>query len=411
MNNLMVLSRKRTLFSLLLVVFIDLFGFGLLLPYLPYIATHFHASGTYLGLLFTSYSFCQFLMNPVWGSFSDKWGRKPTLVFSMMGNLAGLLLCAQAHSFAMLLAGRIVSGLSAANLSIAYSSITDLSSEEERPQWMGFLGAVFGLGFTLGPAMGAVLYPFGFQMPFYVAASLCFLNACLVVMWLSETRPAAGARENAGAREKLPLHLMPSILSHPYTGLAITVFFVFTLATTQVESMLTLYLFDEFSFSPREAGYLMGALGMVGIVIQGTAIRPISKRFSQRQVVFAGLLVSIVGYFFLSVPHTLIVLFLFLTLVSLGRGFLHPALTTLASMGASVQHRGFVMGVFQGSSSLARTVGPLIAGLVYDHWDHRAPFRVALVFMIAATFAALLYSQSAQKNNRKRIISEPRLQP
>ncbi len=367
-------SAKASLPSLFAIIIVDLIGFGVVIPILPFYADSFGASATVLGLVFTCHAGAQFLFAPVWGRISDRWGRRPVMLVTIAGTSAALALLGAADSLFLLFVARLLGGVFGANISVATAYITDVTAEDERTKYMGLLGASFAVGFILGPAIGGGLAPFGYHVPMYFAAALAAIN--FVVAWgrLQEPKRAAQAPDRA-RRFRLP--------ADPRVQRLCLAYFIFVFGISQLETIFALFMKDRFQWDARQVAFILVFLGVLMAGIQGGAIRPLSRRFGEKRLLMYGTL--LVGPMLAMVPLMPTVWWMIvpLGLSSVGRGLVHPALLSLVSRAASPEDRGLVMGTFQSSASLARVVGPLAAGALYD-------IRLGLPFFLAGALMALV---------------------
>ena len=365
----MATSPKASLASLYAIVVIDLIGFGIVIPILPFYADSLGADATVLGLLLTCYAGMQFLFAPVWGRLSDRYGRRPVMLATIAGTAAALTLLGFSTSLTWLFAARLLGGLFSANISVASAFITDLTEEDERARYMGLLGASFAVGFILGPALGGLLAPYGYGVPMLAAAALAALN--LVAAWLKLREPERirSSREGlAWPRESSARRLCLG-------------YFVFTFAVTQLETVFAFFMMDRFNYDAKGVAFVLVFMGLVMAAVQGGAIRPLARRFGEKRLLIAGVLLlapslAAVPWF----PHVGLLL-LPLAASSVGRGIAHPAMLSLISRASSADNRGLVLGAFQSSASLARMVGPLSAGALYD-WREPSPFWLAGLLMV-----------------------------
>lgn len=370
------MSEPRAALPVLLgVVVVDLIGFGIVVPILPYLAVEYGAgssSGIWIGVLLSSYAAAQFVFAPLWGRLSDRVGRRPVMLATIAGTAVSLLLLGFARSLATLLAARLLAGAFAANVSVASAYVADATDEQERPRWMGLIGAAFGVGFLLGPTIGGMLSPWGHSVPILTAAGLAAANWIHAALRLVEIpHRAAGGRE-AGLVQVLRA---PSVLWLCVCNL------VFALSVTQLESIFQLFLMDRFEFDALRTGLLMGGMALVMVAIQGGGMRKLAARFSERSLVWVG--AALMGLTFAAVPatSTLSPLLLLLGFGAVGRAVTQPSLLSLVSKVAPAGQRGAAMGAFQSAASLARVFGPFAAGWLYDR-------RAGAPFVLAAGLAA-----------------------
>ena len=383
-------DRKRALFTLFLVVCIDLIGFGIVIPILPYYARAFGASAFELGWLMTSYSLMQFLFSPVWGAVSDRVGRKPVLIMSIFATALTLGFMGFARSLLWLFIGRIAAGVSAANISTAYAYVSDVTSEADRSKGMGLIGAGFGLGFIIGPAIGGILSVHGYDVPLLFAGGLALLNGILALRLLCEP-PLDSATRASHRFKRFAFVEYSRVLAHPLTRLAIGTSFLVTVAVTQMEVCFAIFMAAKFGYDARHAGMLLGLMGVVMVVMQGGLIGKLSKRFGEIPLIRVGAAIAAASLFSFAVAPTIGGVVLALILYAVGGGMINPSLSSLASKGAPADLRGSTMGVYQSAGSLARVIGPPTAGWLYDQTSQSAPFfsgvvLLGLVVVIAVSF-------------------------
>ncbi|MBA3356881.1 MAG: MFS transporter [Pyrinomonadaceae bacterium] len=361
--------KRSPLVVIFTTVFIDLLGFGIVIPVLPFYAegTQFNATPRTVGLLFASYSVMQLLFSPVLGRLSDKYGRRPVLLISIIGTGIGFLILGFATTLWMLFVGRILDGISGGNISTAQAYIADITTKEDRAKGMGLLGAAFGLGFIFGPAIGGILSRWGIHVPFLFAAGLCFANAILLFFTLPETvTPDHPARVSA-ARGRGFTQLINS-LKQPRLGFILTIYFLFIVAFSIMTTSFSLYTMFRFGYGAHHNGYLFAYVGLIAVIIQGVLIGRLVKRFGELWLVIVGALFFAVSLF--AVPFVgpnaggLLALLIGGGIFSLGNSLSTPALNSLASKSVGAADQGSVLGVTQSVASLARAVGPSIAALL-----------------------------------------------
>lgn len=353
------------------VVIIDLIGFGIMIPVLPFYAREFGASATTLGFLFTSFAAAQFLCAPAWGRLSDRIGRRRVMLLTIAGTGLALLGLGLARSLAWLFVARALGGAFAANIGVASAYISDVTSEQERTRWMGMLGACFGVGFVLGPAIGGLLAPFGYAVPMFAAAGLAGAN--LVHAALSLREPAAHARRTdpAGPALRAPLVWRLCVAN-----------FVFSLAVAQLETVFAFFMADRFGYGARDVAVLLIAMAVLMGAIQAGGMKTLAARWSERSLASAGSLLLAAGFLAFPQPASVALLLVPLALCAVGRAVLQPALMSMVSLAAPANERGSVMGSFQASASLARVLGPIAAGWLYDR-QLAAPFWLAGALLLA----------------------------
>lgn len=382
-------STRSALPILFLTVFIDLLGFGIVIPLLPLYAEHYNATATTIGLLMGSFSAMQFLFAPIWGGLSDRWGRRPIILFSLGGSIVSYLLLGFAQSLAGLFVARLLAGAAAANVPVAQAYVADTTSAEDRAKGMGMIGAAFGLGFIFGPAIGGTLTLYGYALPAFAAAGLSLLNLVWATWRLPESRRAPDF--NSPLSHPMQLNRLRHVIGIPQAVSLLLLLFVTTFSFANMETTFALLGQDRFAFQPDRIGRLFAFMGIIAAVVQGGLISRLVKRFGEPRLVFSGALLMAVGL--LWTPYAAEIRFLLIALAALaaGQGVLHPSLTSLLSRSADPGEQGAVLGVGQSLSSLARIVGPVWGGILYQRTSPAGPYvSVALIMAVAALCAVRL---------------------
>lgn len=375
----------RTLLPVLLTVFLDLVGFGIVIPLLSFYAETHGATPLQVTLLMASYSLAQFLMAPVWGALSDRFGRRPVLLFSIAATALGLAGFAAAASVPMLFLFRTLHGVATANISTAQAAVADVTPPEKRAMGMGLIGAAFGVGFTVGPVIGGELSAYGMAVPIWAAAAMSALNFVLALFLLPETRKPGAAPSRT--RSLNPARFL-EVARHPTVGLCVVLTFVLTFAFAMMESTFSLFAEHGRGLDAPTIGRMFGVAGLVMIFIQGGLIGPLVRALGERALIPAGILVLSVALALLPFAPPIAPMLLIFVAIAIGQGVTGPSLQGLISRGAREDEQGFVLGTNQSMSALARALGPLIGGLAFTHIAEGAPFWlsaavVALAFPLA----------------------------
>lgn len=374
-----------------LTVLIDFTGFGIIIPLLPFWAQHLGANAVQVGLIMTAYSLAQFLFLPVLGRLSDRFGRRPIILYSLLIEALSSALSALVGSFALLLVVRFIGGLGAANIGSAQAVISDTTTPAERAKGMGMIGAAIGLGFVLGPALGGALATLGLAVPFWVAAGIALVNAALVFAFLPETRKVGAATAKAGltVRSLLPLTGLAASFKSPAIVRLLAINLLYTLAFTAMEAMFPLFSHATFGWTATQNGYLFVYVGVIMVIVQGGLIGRIVKRFGVQTALLAGLALLGGGLLLLPLGVTLPMLLLAIGVLSAGSGAVSSTSSTLGSLAAGAEEQGQTLSALQSFSGLGRIVGPVAAGWIFSVGGPGAPFVVgglltALTLLIAA---------------------------
>ncbi len=398
----------KPLIIIYLTVFIDLVGFGIVLPALPYYAENapFYATPFELGLITSSYSIMQFIFSPILGSWSDRIGRRPILFFSILGSAVGFFVLGFASTIWMLYAGRIIAGITGGNISTAQAYIADVTTRENRAKGMGIFGAMFGLGFIFGPAIGGILSRYGIEVPFVFAAVLCLINAALVYFILPES---VKFNARTGEFRKNRLAEIFQSLSRPQFGTLTAIYFFLVTSFSIMTYAFVLYTIFRFNYTAEQNGYIFAFIGILAVIFQGGMFEKLVKRFGENPMMLVGCLMMTASFF--AIPFIspqfggLTALLLVTAFLAIGNSMASPAITSLASKVSGDAEQGQSLGVLQSGASLARAIGPIIGGVLLnnalnqvDDATVQRTFWTAAAIMIVAFLVALYYSKIERSN-------------
>jgi multidrug resistance protein len=385
------LSRLAIIF---LTIFIDLIGFGIVLPLLPFYAQDYGATPTIIGLLVAIHPAMQFLFGPIWGRLSDRIGRRPILLLGLVGSGLSYMIFGLATNLTWLFASRIMQGIAGANIPVAQAYIADSTDAENRTRGMGLVGAAFGLGFIAGPAIGGVLVNFGFALPGFFAAALSLANAGAAYFYLPESLSAANREKAAAAgagglmeRAKLAV----AFGRQPAIGTLMVIYSLHTFVFAAFTTVFPLWIGYRLGYDAQHAGYLLAYLGLLMAIVQGRLVGPMARSLGERRLLVTGTLTLVAAYALLPLAGGLILLCGVLVPVAVGSGLNWPTATSLASQYTADDRQGAVLGVMQSLSALGRTFGAAWAGWVFGRWTPASPFALnSAIMCLAAAFALVL---------------------
>jgi MFS transporter, DHA1 family, tetracycline resistance protein len=378
---------RNAILMVALVVLVDITGFGLILPLLPFWAERLGANPFEVGLILTVYALAQFLFTPLLGTLSDRYGRRPVILGSLLIEALGFVLTAISGTLPLLLVARFVGGLGASNIGSAQAVVADMTAPKDRARGMGMIGAAIGLGFVVGPALGGVLASFGSTVPFWAAFGVAIANALLVLALLPETRVR---QEAASHRDLNPFALFSGwqrAIRTPAIARLIIVNLFFTLAFTAMEALFALFSQRVFGWKATQNGYIFTYVGVIVVLMQGGMVGQLVKRFGEHAVQLGGLVLLTLGLALLPFGVSLGVLLLALGVLSIGEGAVTPTTNALLSLATPANAQGETLGLAQGMAGLGRVLGPLAAGWLFSVGIGLPFFFGALLTLVALLFA------------------------
>jgi MFS family permease len=363
-----------------LVVLIDLIGFGIIIPILPhYSEIYFHANEFEIGVLIASFSFFQFLSNPILGRLSDRIGRKPVITSMLVVSFFAYLLYAFATNYWLALFARSVAGIGGGSLSAAQAYIADVTDKSERAKGMGLIGTAFGVGFVLGPFIGGALSVYGFMVPNLAAAGFSLLAFCIAYFVLDESLQTKADNSN----KKSSLFNMDGYItafSQKQTGVLITIFFILTFSIANTYGTTPILGYRILKLTDAQIGYLFGVIGIVTIFVQGYLIGVLTRRFPEKSLLYFGVSIMTLGLLLIPYSNSLLLLILFFVITVFGLAILSPVIFSLISQAASPTEQGKVLGVNHSMGSLGRVLGPLWGGFAFNYFGYQSPFLTAGIF-------------------------------
>ncbi len=362
-----------------MAVAIDLIGFGVVFPILPVYARRFHVSSATATGLVSAFAAATFLFSPIWGRVSDRIGRKPVLVLSLVGTCVGSLLTGLAGGIALLYVGRVVDGISGASVSVAQAAVSDVATPEQRARLFGLLGAAFGIGFVAGPALGALAALAGPRVPFYVAAALAGINAVVALRRLPETHhPGEHSATGPDTRSRNPL---AALAGGRGVGALIAVAFGALLAFSSFEATFALFGQRRLGFGIGSSAAVFAVIGLVIVGVQGGLVHNVVTRIGETATLRAGLLVDLAGLLVLAFARTWLGLVPALLALTVGQGLVQTTMSSTLAGRADPARRGEVLGAQQSAGGLARVVGPVLGGVLFQRVGPGAPYIAGAAVM------------------------------
>ena len=362
-------------------VFIDLLGFGIIIPLLPFYAETFGATAFTVGMLATSFSLMQFIFAPIWGRVSDRVGRRPIILLGLLGSCVSYLAFAMAGTLAGLFAARIFAGIAGANIPTAQAVVADLTTPENRAKGMGMVGAAFGLGFIFGPAIGGFLSRYGYAMPAFFASALSLANFVAAWFLLPETlKPEHRAIERVGRMDALR-----TALARPHLPLLLLIGFLVVAAFSAFESTFALFAERTYAFHASTIGYVFAFVGIILVIVQGFLVGKVVRHIGEHHIVPASLAIVAIGLLMIPGTRSVAALLVANGVMAVGMGFNNPALMSLVSRYTAAEDQGGVMGLTQSLNSLARIIGPMWGGFAFDNLGIGMPYISAAGIMAIAS--------------------------
>jgi MFS transporter, DHA1 family, tetracycline resistance protein len=379
------------MFVLYLVVFIGLTGVGIIVPLFPFFGEQVGASPAEITMLMAVFALGQFIAAPLWGRWSDRVGRKPIFIITLAGSAVAYVLLGLAETVPELLFSRLVGGLMAGNIPVAFAAAADVTSGKDRSMIMGRVGAAFSLGFIFGPAIGGLLAgpaptAEDFLLIALLAAGLCLFAVLVTVFSFKETHPRSKRSAKPVSMRLISVKGVSRYLTWPVLGALIGVNFMFVAGGSMMDSTFALYAFKEHDFGPTDIGFLFTYMGVIMAFVQGGAIGPLTKRFGDAPVLRMGIFFYVIGLGLMIVASGLFSVLLALTFLTMGNALFVPASSSMASQNAPGSEQGAALGAFQAAGNLGRVLTPAVSGLIFAAYGTTAPFFVAIALILPTFF-------------------------
>jgi predicted MFS family arabinose efflux permease len=380
-------------FVILMTILIDVTGFGIVLPLLPFYAAVFQAGSTALGVLVSSFALMQFIFSPILGRLSDKVGRRPILLLSITTSVASFVLFSLANSYVILLLSRIVAGL-ATEVGVAQAYISDITSEKERARGMGKVGAAQGAGFIIGPAIGGFLSIYGFSAAGFAASALALINLVFAFLFLPESKKKGKEHKETDSGLGF-LGGLAKTLSNPLMNSLLAILFIMSLAFSAFPVIMPLLAISFFGLTSSDMSIFFVYFGLIQIVFQGFIVGKLVNRVGEEKLIVSGSFLMTVSVFLMALFPNLTIFFALTTMMMAGTGMLQTSIPSFISKRTTADERGGVLGVTQSVSSIARVPGPLIAGFVYEFSGLAAPFFLSASMLMFATVLGIRIASSS----------------
>ncbi|PKL82038.1 MAG: tetracycline resistance MFS efflux pump [Ignavibacteriae bacterium HGW-Ignavibacteriae-3] len=387
----MAQKNKASLGIIFLTIFIDLMGFGILIPILPTFASKdLGISDFGIGAIVAIYSLMQFVFNPMFGRLSDRIGRRPVILFTQLLTATSYIIFAFSNSFALLFFSRMLGGLGGSNIGVAQAYIADITSKEDRAKGMGMIGAAFGLGFVFGPGIGAVLAKYGYHVAGF--GSAFFTVAAFIFTFFK--LPESLKTKQSGDENKIKifdLKFAREVMSNQSINFLIIVLFLIIFSMANIYGTFALLGFKYYHFSDQQIGILFVITGLVGASIQAGFIRTLSKKLSDKTLVLTGVFFMIIGLGLLPYGGDFTGVAIVISMLAVGSGILQPMIPSMISKYTDERNQGAVLGFSQSISAFARVLGPLWGGFAYEALGYQYPFLTGAMFTFVTFIAAFFY--------------------
>jgi len=377
--------KDKRIWIIFLIIFVNLLGFGIILPLLPYYVESFGAGAITIGFITATYSLFQIISAPILGELSDKYGRRPILLISVLGTAVSFGLLGIAQSIPMLFLARILDGATGGNISTAQAYIADITDKENRTQGMGIMMAAFSLGFILGPAIGGLLSVYGYALPAFVAGAVALLATILTYFFLPESLPTEQRKTKQFKLNRLKFfsaHDFIDALNHPAIGTLLTISFMTMLAFSLMQATFVLFTESTLQLTARTNGLIFTYVGFIGILVQLFLLKLATKLFPERIIIIAATLMMAGALGLIAISHTISLLMVAVTFIAIANGLANPVIAGQISKRSSKEEQGNIAGLNQSVGSIARLFGPLIGTFFYSQLSIRSPYYLAVGILL-----------------------------
>ena len=393
--------------SLIAVIFINMLGFGIIVPLLPFYGKSFNAEPWQIALVFSAYSAGAFFGEPFWGRLSDRYGRKPLLVTTTVGNMLCFLALTLAPNVWVALGIRFLGGMASGNGAVIQGYIADVTPSEKRARTMGFMGAAWNIGLIVGPSLGGLFAhpeagPIGFQIPLYIAAGFSGVSALSIALFIRESRDRQPIEENPASRWAVT----GEVMRHPVIGRLMWLTFLVGFAFTGIESQFGLWAQARFGWGPKEIGLCFAFVGIASAFTQTFVTGPLSERFGAGRMLAAGMALTLVGLAFQPLSQGAPMVIALMCLTAIGQSVAWPNVSAMISDTADEDRQGQIFGLNNATGALSRVVGPFCAGLSFAGISHNAPFILGALIVAPSIWRAMIAAREAEAWRRRQLSGD-----
>jgi DHA1 family tetracycline resistance protein-like MFS transporter len=383
------MKKKASLLMLFSVVFMDMIGFGFIIPLIPDYITRFGGAPALAGLLAAVYALGQFFAAPIVGRLSDKYGRKPLLLFSIGGTFLSLLLLGFSRSLILVFIARLLDGLTGGNITVAQSYIVDITDEKNRARGLGLIGMAFGLGFILGPLFGGLLSVYGLAVPAFVAAGIAFLNLLLITFQLPESLTQE-RKDQALLRPRkvLSFKVLMTVLRRQGTGTLLLMTLLYSFAFILFESMFAIFVADRLGLDSKSRGFLLAYVGLLVALVQGGLVGVLVKKFDERKLTALAVLIAALAMLFYSFSNSVVYLMIMLFPLSIASGITSTLLRTLLTKSVPHEEAGGTLGLSSSAESLNRVLAPMVGSFLFAVLGSWSPGVLASILLALTGYIA-----------------------
>ena len=390
--------------TLFLVVFVNVLGFGLIVPLLPFYVERLGGGPETVTLIIALYSLLQFVTAPVIGRLSDRYGRKPLMAWTMLGTMFGHILLGMADSLWLVIVSRAILGVMAGNLGVAYAYASDITSPDQRAKAIGTLSAAFGMGFMFGPGIGGLLAGVdvetaNFMLPAFSAASLATIGLICILTLLPESLKSEDRSDHPDAPQISMLEQVKITFKLPSVAMLSVVSFLLYAAWSMLLAIFALWANRVLGHGPREIGFVFMFMGMIGTFTQLTLIGPLEKRFGELSVIVITVIAMVIGLLLIASATDLVMTLIATTVLATSHSIFTPMVTSVISKQAAPKERGTVLGIFQGVGGLGRVVGPAFAGFAFAQIGYTSPYLIGAVILLPCCVLTIMMTRQSKESH------------